>query len=248
MSDSVCRHGYALRGSHVSTKWTGQVLRGKVWNADWQGSIRLQEVRFWIVMISWPDLKTSTITSTKGGPAPPTQNLSPITPPVQYQVQISTFYVRVRVQSSTQSGGSWLVLVGCWWFWCTIPLALSAPLREWAALFVAPKKRPLQDASLIFISVQQVFSFLCMKSDICPVNILLLPLCTENISYFDQEKDSWEAFHYGGESHEESQWPLEAGGGSAGEQAWGGEEKTRGAGGKEALRGRGGDEVEEDED
>ena len=70
--------------------------------------------------------------------------------------------------------------------------------------------------------------FFCMKSDIYPVNILLLPLCTKkgekkrkNILYFDQENDAWEAFHYrvcslteGAAAEEEPQCPLQDGRGS----------------------------------
>lgn len=55
-----------------------------------------------------------------------------------------------------------------------------------------------------------------MKSDICPVNILQLPLCTEkNILYFDQENDACEVFHKGcshtegARADEEPQWPLQ---------------------------------------
>lgn len=40
-----------------------------------------------------------------------------------------------------------------------------------------------------------------MKSDICHVNILQPPLCTEKKKrkklYFDQENDAWKAFYYG---------------------------------------------------
>lgn len=66
-----------------------------------------------------------------------------------------------------------------------------------------------------------------MKSDICPVNILQLPLCTEkNILYFDQENDAYEVFHKGcsqtegAGADEEPQWPLQDRGQMAAERLW----------------------------
>lgn len=61
--------------------------------------------------------------------------------------------------------------------------------------------------------------FFCMKSDICPVNILQPPLCTEKKKrkklYFDQENDAWKVIYYGAaaKADEEPECPLQAGGG-----------------------------------
>lgn len=56
----------------------------------------------------------------------------------------------------------------------------SPPVREWKALFVSRRValKSTIPGDMFNIPLRTSDIFFCMKSDICPVNILQLPLCT----------------------------------------------------------------------
>lgn len=89
---------------------------------------------------------------------------------------------------------------------CYLPL-LSPSVRLRRSFCLVPKKLRYQETCLIFLPVHQIFSFAW--------NQIFAPLIfssfhyaqkkkkKENILYFDQENDAWEAFHYRGCSRTE---------------------------------------------